>query len=78
MMRSGSSPAVSIAFGQRPAVIEAEQIQAAVLRAILDDEHHVVETVDHVVGETVEFIDDECLESRGVHVHHRPRDAFLG
>ena len=78
MMRSGSSPdAVAVAFGQRPAVVEAEQIEAAVFRAVLDDEDHVVEPLDHVVGKLIELVDHESLESRGIHVDHRTTATSL-
>ena len=72
MMRSGSSPdAVALALGQRPSVVQAEQVETAVFWTVLDDEHHVVEPVDHVVGQQIEFIDDESFESLDIHLDHR-------
>src|SRR5690606_28361059 len=64
--------AVSTAFGQSKSVVQTEQIQTAVLGAILDDEHDVVETVHHVIGQSIEFVDDELFEGRSIHFHHRP------
>ena len=52
------------------AVVEPEQVEAAVLGPILDDEHDIVESVDHVVGKLIELVDDELLEGRGIHVNH--------
>ena len=69
--------AVAIALGEGEAVVEPEQIEAAVLRAVLDDEDDVVESVDHVVGEQIELVDHESLESRGIHVDHQAYSTSL-
>ena len=68
--------AVAVALGQRPAVVQPEQVEAAVLGAVLDDEDDVVEPVDHVVGKLIELVDHELLEGRGIHLHHD--DPHLG
>ncbi|CAI7661099.1 unnamed protein product [Penicillium discolor] len=57
------------ALRQREAVVQAEQIEAAVLGTILHDEDDVLELLDHLVWQLVEFVDHEGLEGRGVHVH---------
>src|SRR5690606_26851865 len=62
--------AVAVTLGQREAVVQAEQIEAAVLWAVFDDEDHVLEPVDPVVGQEVELLDHERLEGGGIHVNH--------
>ena len=63
-------------------VVQAEEVECAVLRAILDDEHHVVETVDHLVGKLVELVDHEGFECGRIHVDthrdQRNRDRMTG
>ena len=54
--------------GECEALVDAEQV-AAVLRFVLDDEDDVVEPLDHLVGQSVELLDDERLEGFGGHVH---------
>ena len=51
--------AVAPALREGPAVVEAEQVEAAVFGAVLDDEDDVVETLDHVVGQLIQLLDDE-------------------
>src|SRR5690606_10958380 len=57
---------VLVAFGERDALVQAEEVEGAVLGAVLDDEDDVIEAVDHVVGQPVELLDDERLERVGV------------
>jgi len=49
-------------FCEGEAVVQTQKIETAVLGAILDDEDHVVEPVDHLVGQPVELVDHELLE----------------
>ena len=59
--------AVAVAFGERQAVVQSEQVERAVFRAVLDHEDDVVEPLDHVVRQLVEFLDYERLELVRVH-----------
>ena len=56
--------AVAVALGQREAVVQPEQVETAVLRAVLHDEDDVVEAVDHVVGQQIQLVDHQGLERR--------------
>lgn len=59
--------AVAVAFCERQAVVQPEQVERAVFRAVLDHEDDVVESLDHVVRQLVEFLDYERLELVRVH-----------
>ncbi|MBG9885317.1 hypothetical protein ABE10_01685, partial [Bacillus toyonensis] len=69
--------AVVPSFRDRETVVEAQEIEAAVFRAVLDDEDDVVEPVDHVVGKTVELVDDELLEVLGRHLQRGDPDGHM-
>jgi len=56
---------VLTALSNRDAVVEAKHIERAILRAVLGYKDEVLEALDHLVREEVEFIDDESLEVLG-------------
>src|SRR5690606_24206137 len=60
--------AVVAALGERDPLIDPEQVERAVVGTVLDDEDQVLETVDHLVREQVELLDDERLEGVRVEV----------
>lgn len=60
---------VLAALGRGDAVVHAEQVRA-VLGFVLDDEDDVVEPVDHLVRQQVEFVGHQLLEVLGRHLHH--------
>lgn len=56
------SESVVAAFGQCEPVVEAEQIEGPVFGTVFNNKHHVVESVDHVVGKFVELVRNEFFE----------------
>lgn len=62
--------AVLVPFGEGDAVVESERVECAVFGAILNNKNDVVEPVDHVVGQAIEFIDDETLEFGVIKLQH--------
>lgn len=50
------------ALSERQPVVEAEEVEASVLGSVLDDEDDVLEAVDHLIGQTIELVDDEFFE----------------
>ena len=69
---------VAVALGEGPAVVEPEEIERPVFGAVFDDEHDVVETVDHVIGQLVELVDDDRLERFGIEFHDLLRSGVSG
>jgi len=61
---------VPFTFRQGEPVIETEKIERAVLRLILDDEHDVVEAVDHRRGQQIDLVSDEIVECVRIHFDH--------
>ena len=45
-------------------------------RAVLGDEHDVLEPLNHVVRQQIEFVDHELLELLGAHVLHHDSLAY--
>src|SRR5690606_4684675 len=61
--------AVLRALSQRETVIQAQEVETAVFGAVLDHEHDVVESVDHVIGQTIELVDHQRFEVSSIHFH---------